>query len=381
MVGAPSACHAPCSKHPDWTILRKESVFFPIAVKKVPLCLALKQIKHEYIEMKKADLSGIAALAASGKTLRKKRRVEYRSLPSKSILNRCANPRMPFRWTINPYRGCEIGCHYCYAAYTHKYLGIEDPSRFDSLIFSKERAKRLLRRELEKKVEGPIAIGTGTDPYQPAERRFETTRGILEVFSRGSGHTIGITTKSDLILRDIDLLGTIAARNNLHVSLTVTTMDEALARLLEPRSVRPDKRIDAVRQLRWRGLQAGVFSAPVLPLLTDSAEILGCVAEAAKRADASYWRANPLFITSATRERMMPFLEAQFPHLAARYKAHYRRGAYVSPGYRDWLDVKVERIRRKHGLAGQIHVGSAASNAPAGPMPPVQQSLFSDGCA
>ena len=299
-------------------------------------------------------LSGIAALAASGRTLGKKRRVEYRSLPSRSILNRCANPHMPFRWTVNPYRGCEIGCHYCYAAYTHKYLGIEDPSRFDSLIFSKEQAKELLHRELLNGVRGPIAIGTGTDPYQPAERRFETTRGILEVFSQASGHQIGITTKSDLVLRDIDLLRTIAARNDLHVNLTITAMDEALARLVEPRAAHPDKRIDAVRQLRRYGLLAGVFSTPVLPLLTDSDDILGEVAAAAKCADASYWTAHPLFLQPAARERMLPFLEAQFPQLAKRYKAHYRRGAYVSSGYRDWLEEKVERIRRKCGLSARI---------------------------
>ena len=311
---------------------------------------------------------GIAALAASGKALGAKRQVEYRSLPSKSILNRCANPRMPFRWTVNPYRGCEIGCHYCYAAYTHKYLGIEDPSRFDSLVFSKEQAKELLERELEGGVKGPVAIGTGTDPYQPAERRFETTRGILEAFSQVSGCTIGITTKSDLVLRDLDLLGRIAARNELHVNVTITTMDNGLARLLEPRAVRPDKRIEAVRQLRWRGIQAGVFSAPVLPLLTDTSEILGAVAERAKRADASYWTAHPLFLQTAARERLMPFLDKQFPHLAARYRSHFRRGAYVSPGYRDWLGERVDQIRLRHGLSSTIPCHPEAGG--------LQQNLF-----
>lgn len=297
---------------------------------------------------------GIAALAESGKVLATKRGVEYRSLPSRSILNRCANPRMPFRWTVNPYRGCEIGCHYCYAVYTHKYLGIEDPAQFDSLVFSKEQAKQLLERELARGVEGPIAIGTGTDPYQPAERRFETTRGILEAFSQFSGSTIGITTKSDLILRDLDLLGRIAARNELHVNITITTMDDALARLLEPRAVRPERRIESIRRLRWRGIQAGVFSAPVLPLLTDTQEILGAVAAHAKRADASYWTANPLFLQPAARKRLMPFLEKRFPDLAERYRSHFRRGAYVSPGYREWLAGRVERIRRRHGLASTI---------------------------
>lgn len=327
------------------------------------------------------QLTGIAALAANGRQLGLKRRVEYRSLPSKSILNRCSNPRMPFRWTINPYRGCEIGCHYCYATYTHKYLGIEDPASFDSLIFSKERAKELLQRELGRSVRGAIAIGTSTDPYQPAERRFETTRGILEAFSKASGLTIGIMTKSDLVLRDIDLLGLISSRNNLHVSLTVTTIDASLARLLEPRAVRPDKRIDAVRELRWRGVRAGVFSAPVLPLITDSDELLSGVADAAKRADASYWSAHALFLKSVARERMMPFLEAEFPHLAARYKAHYRRGAYASPGYRGWLQARLDRIRKDYRLASRIPTHSGLSSTGSSLVVPFQRGLFAEAAA
>ena len=322
--------------------------------------------------MTQPALHGIAALAASGRTLERKRQVEYRSLPSKSILNRCANPRMPFRWTINPYRGCEIGCHYCYAAYTHKYLGIEDPGRFDSLVFSKEQARELLEAELARGVDGPIAIGTGTDPYQPAERRFETTRGILEALCRASGLTVGITTKSDLVLRDLDLLGRIASRNELHVNVTVTTMDDALARLLEPRAARPDKRVEAVRRLRWRGVRAGVFSSPVLPLLTDTREILRGVAEAAQGADASYWTANPLFLHAAARERLMPFLEREFPHLAARYRTHFRSDAYVSPGYREWLADRVSRIRGEFGLSGAIPCAGDAR----GPGRAAQPSLF-----
>ena len=321
-------------------------------------------------------LSGIAAQAADGRILGTKQRVEYRSLPSKSILNRCSNPEMPFQWTVNPYRGCEIGCHYCYAVYTHQYLGIDDPSQFASLVFSKENAKNLLRRELAKGVSGAIAVGTGTDPYQPAERRFETTRGVLEAFAEFSGNVIGITTKSDLVLRDLDLLGKIAMRNELHVTVTITTMDNALARALEPRAVRPDKRIEAVRELRWRGIEAGVFSAPVLPLLTDSTELLESVAQSAKRADASYWHAHPLFLKAEARRRMVSFLEERFPHLTARYKAHYRRGAYVKPGYRDWLSERICRIRQKHGLSGQIRAREPKPVASALAPQPVQGSLF-----
>lgn len=316
---------------------------------------------------------GIAALAAQGDVLVRKRQVEYRSLPSRSILNRCANPHMPFRWTVNPYRGCEIGCYYCYAPYTHTYLGLDDPSDFDRLIFSKENAREILERELRRGVDGPIALGTGTDPYQPAERRFETTRGILEAFSRASGLQVGITTKSDLILRDLDLLGRIAARNELRVNITVTTMDDALARLLEPRAVRPALRIEALRRLRWRGIQAGAFSAPVLPLLTDSDEILGGVAEQAKRAGALYWTANPLFLRSGARERLMPVLEREFPQIAKRYRSHYRRGAYVARGYRKWLQSRVEGIRRRLGLASSVPF---AVDPAGGFFGPVQQPLF-----
>ncbi len=297
------------------------------------------------------NLIGIAALAARGSTLARKRHVEYRSLPSKSILNRCSNPKMPFRWTVNPYRGCEIGCHYCYAPYTHTYLGLDDPADFTSLIFSKERAREILEAELRRGVEGPIALGTGTDPYQPAERKFETTRGILEAFSRFSGLRIGITTKSDLIQRDLDLLGEIAARNQLRVNITVTTMQANLARLLEPKAVTPEMRIETVRQLRWRGIQAGIFSAPVLPLLTDTMEILTTVAEQAKRADATHWTANPLFLRSSARQRLLPLLDQHFPDIAQRYRSHYRRGTYVTADYRNWLRSRVELIRGKYGLA------------------------------
>ncbi len=316
---------------------------------------------------------GIAALAARGGTLARKQHVEYRSLPSKSILNRCSNPRMPFRWTVNPYRGCEIGCHYCYAPYTHAYLGLDDPDDFQSLIFSKDKAREILEGELRRGVEGPIAVGTGTDPYQPAERNFETTKGILEALSRFSGLQIGITTKSDLILRDLDLLGKIATRNQLHVNITVTTMDEKLARLLEPLAVRPDMRIEAIRQLRWRGIDAGVFSAPVLPLLTDTMELLSAVAEQAKRADAAYWTANPLFLKESARKRLIPVLEQRFPRIADRYKSHYRRGAYVAPDYRDWLRARVETIRGKYGLADTIPFASVPADNVHGP---AQGNLF-----
>ena len=169
---------------------------------------------------------------------------------------------MRFTWTINPYRGCEFGCKYCYARYTHEFMGMEDGRLFEERIYSKAEAARLLRDELKHHREGSIAIGTSTDPYQPAERRFGTTREILEVFAECAGRSLSITTKSDLVTRDLDLLREVGRKNELHVNMTVTTTDAALARRLEPRAPRPDLRLEAVRLLTAGGIRAGVFAKP-----------------------------------------------------------------------------------------------------------------------
>src|SRR3954464_11516092 len=153
-----------------------------------------------------APLVGIARLAAASPQLASKRTVEYFGLHSKSILNRCSSDRLPFRWTINPYRGCEFGCKYCYARYTHEFMGMEDPWQFEEKIYSKERAAELLKQELARRPRGAIAIGTATDPYQPAEREFHTTRSILETIAQFRGLEVSVTTKSDLIVRDLDVL-------------------------------------------------------------------------------------------------------------------------------------------------------------------------------
>ncbi len=168
---------------------------------------------------------GIARLAAYSPVLEAKRSVQYFEIPARSILNR-TKPNMPFQWTINPYRGCEFGCKYCYARYTHEYMEMR-PEEFEDKIYAKSSAAHLLRQELRRvDRKDHIAIGTATDPYQPAERRFGRTRGILEVFARERGRYLGITTKSALVLRDLDLLQEIARANVLGVNLTITTLDE-----------------------------------------------------------------------------------------------------------------------------------------------------------
>jgi DNA repair photolyase len=180
----------------------------------------------------RSKLVGIARLAAEGESLRQGYDVEYFTLPVRSLLNRCTSARMPFTWTINPYRGCEFACKYCYARYTHEFMEMRDGADFEQKIFIKQHAAELLRQELRHVKPGEeIAIGTATDPYQPAERHCEVTRAILEEFSRHQGFQIGIVTKSHLVVRDIDLLRAVAAHNRVFVNLTITTLNADLARI------------------------------------------------------------------------------------------------------------------------------------------------------
>src|SRR5271169_5726658 len=215
-----------------------------------------------------ASLVGIARLAAEAPSAETKRKSlekpEYFLLPVKSILNRCESARVPFEWTINPYRGCEFACKYCYARYTHEYMEI-DGGEFERKIFVKQDVGTVLARDVERKysyeskasgytLAEHIAIGTATDPYQPAEREYGVTRACLEELAKREGLSISIITKSDQIVRDIDILKVIAAKSALSLNLTVTTLKPRLARLLEPRAPRPDLRVAAVRQLREAGL-------------------------------------------------------------------------------------------------------------------------------
>src|SRR5947208_5673122 len=184
-------------------------------------------------------LVGIARLAAEGEALREGHNVEYFTLPARSLLNRCTAERMPFTWTINPYRGCEFACKYCYARYTHEFMEMRDGVDFEQKIYVKQHAADLLQQELRRVKPGEeIAIGTATDPYQPAERRYEVTRAILEEFARHEGLELGIVTKSNLVLRDIELLQQISRKNDISVHVTITTLNVDLARILEPRAAR-----------------------------------------------------------------------------------------------------------------------------------------------
>jgi DNA repair photolyase len=295
-------------------------------------------------------LVGIARLASRSELLEAKREVQYFELPARSILNR-TKPNMPFQWTINPYRGCEFGCKYCYARYTHEFMELA-PEDFEDKIYAKSAAAQLLRQELGRiDRRDTIAIGTATDPYQPAERRFGRTRSILEVLAHERGRRLGITTKSDLVVRDLDLLREIARSNVLAVNLTITTLDENLARSLEPRAPRPELRLHAVRRLSAAGICVGVFPNPIMPGLTDGERALDRLARAAREAGAMTFGGGPLFLQPSAQSVMLPFLEREFPELAERYRQLYATRAHLGKAYKDALAARVERVRERHGLA------------------------------
>jgi DNA repair photolyase len=305
-------------------------------------------------DTEKPKLIGIARLAAQGEVMREGHDVEYFTLPTRSLLNRVvSNRNLPFTWAINPYRGCEFACKYCYARYTHEFMEMTDVD-FEHKIFVKQRAANLLRQELKKVKKGEeIAIGTATDPYQPAERRYEVTRAILEELARHRGLELGIVTKSNLVLRDAELLREIGKQNRLFVNLTVTTVNTELARILEPRAPRPDLRLDAVRQLNLAGVRAGVICAPVLPGITDAPADLEALVEAAAAAGAKSLFANPLFLKPCSATVFLPFLEKEFPQLVAQYRERYAQKAFLPPAYGKRLSQLMTRLRSKHGICNE----------------------------
>lgn len=291
-------------------------------------------------------LVGIARQASESTILAAKRRVEYRTLPTKKWLNRCHSTRVPFDWTINPYRGCEYGCKYCYARFTHEYLERLDPLSFETEIFAKDWSSASFTQELRSVKAGQvIGLGTATDPYQPAERKFLRTAGVLSALMSLRDVSIWITTKSDLVERDVQAIADLSTHNDVRVSITITTLDRELARQMEPFAPRPDLRLQAVRALAAAGIRVGVLASPVLPLLTDSEANLRAIAAAAADAGAKSFSAGVLFLKPEAQRVFFPFLESSYPKLLGRYQSNYRSGAFLKGDYPGRISRLVEAIR------------------------------------
>ena len=312
---------------------------------------------------------GMARLAAQATHADDGHLIEFRSMKARSLLNRSVSKRqLSLEWSINPYRGCEFGCKYCYARYTHEFLqpgrveeipvgryeGAEQPwaKAFEREIYLKENAAWLLEQELRRiDPQQEIALGTATDPYQPIERRVGITRSILEVFSRHAGYKLGLITKSNLITRDLDLLERIARRNTLVVHVTITTTDPALARALDPRAPRPDLRFAAVRKLSDAGIRVGIFCSPLLPDINDAEASVDAVAQAASHAKASFLAAQPLFLKSCSRPTWLSFVREHFPHLLDDYDRRFAKADFADAAYRRQMAAVLRRVFKRYGLA------------------------------
>jgi DNA repair photolyase len=300
-----------------------------------------------------ASLAGMARVAASGVSAGDGHLVEFRTLPVRSLLNNSLSHRgVWFAKSINPYRGCEFGCRYCYARYTHEFMEMKDPADFERKIYIKQNAAWLLRQEIRSlRPEEEIALGTATDPWQPIERRARVTRSILEVLAEYRGLRIGVVTKSTLIERDIDLLQRIAERSELVVHITITTPDVELARILEPRAPRPDLRFRTVRRLRQAGLRTGILCSPLMPGITDNAQALDAMCRLASEAGASFLSAQPLFLKPCSKGTFLAFVHEHFPELDSSYAQRYDAGAFVSKAYQKRVSDLVAAVARKHGLS------------------------------
>ena len=234
---------------------------------------------------------------------------------TRKIITRNESPDISFDRSINPYRGCEHGCVYCFARPTHAYLGLSPGLDFETKLFAKPDAPALLEKELSAANYEPrtIAIGTNTDPYQPIERKHKVMRSILEVLER-AGHPVGIVTKSALVLRDLDILARMAERNLVKVALSVTTLDPKLARTMEPRAATPGRRLEALRQLSAAGVPTTAMVAPVIPAINDMdiERILDAVSIAGVKSAGYVLLRLPLEV----RDLFVEWLEANYPDRA-----------------------------------------------------------------
>ncbi|HET9030742.1 MAG TPA: radical SAM protein [Candidatus Aquilonibacter sp.] len=269
------------------------------------------------------------------------RGVEVIEQTAKSVIN--AVPGMPFKWSINPYRGCYHQCRFCYARRTHAYLEADGMTQWGSKIYVKVNAAAIVRSEVSKRSwkHEHVAIGTATDPYQPLEGRYRVTRGILEAL-RDYATPAGIITRSPLIVRDIDVLQSLARVAGVGVSVSIATLDEELAREIEPTVAPPRQRLRTVRMLADAGIDVSVALAPVLPGITDASEQLEAVVREARAAGARRVWHNTLNLHDVTRHEFFRYLKEHRPEMIASYAEMYR-GKYAPKVISEEIDARVHR--------------------------------------
>ena len=313
----------------------------------------------------------------------------FYEVQAKSALNHVpGQSRVPFRWTVNPYRGCSHGCVYCFARPTHEYLDLDAGRDFEREIVVKVNVPEVLRAELARPSwqREHVAMGTNTDPYQWVEGRYRLMRGIWEAM-RDAANPCSILTKSPLLLRDVDLLRQVGEVTDVSASLSVPTLDEKAWRATEPHTPHPRARLDAVAELNRQGIPTGILIAPLMPGINDAPAQVERIIELADAAGATSIGGQTLFLRGAVREIFFDWLRAKRPDLLERYEHLYRRGAYVPVPERRALEERsglrrraradsAARFRRPPADAPALQRAPPARPPPSGSAPAVQQALF-----
>ena len=312
---------------------------------------------------------------------------------SKSVLTRNQSPDVPFDISLNPYRGCEHGCIYCYARPTHEFFGLSAGLDFESIIFAKEDAPALLRQELRSRAFKPQVVGISgvTDPYQPIEQKLQLTRRCLEVLVEARC-PVGLITKNALVLRDLDLLRELANFGAVSVAISITTLDPELARKLEPRASHPQRRLEAIARLREAGIPAGIMTAPIVPAITDHE--VPALLEAAAAAGALFAGYTILRLPGAVETLFKEWLESHYPDRAGKVLSRLREmrgGELHDPRFGKRMKGEglfAEQIgalfhlhTRRLGLDNgreKVKLSSAAFRPPADLRPGAQLNLFGE---
>jgi DNA repair photolyase len=305
---------------------------------------------------------------------------EYRGLTfyevnAKRVINKIPDEsRMPFRYTINAYRGCSHACRYCFARPTHDYLGFNIAEDFDTRIVVKVNAVARARAELASRRWGGdwIAMGTNTDPYQKAEARYHLTRGLIQVLS-DARNPFSILTKSTLVLRDLDVLREAAERTEVGLNVSIGTLDDDVWRLLEPGTPPPTGRLEAVRRLNAAGVPCGVLIAPVVPGFSDDEEHLVAIARACKDAGATSVHPIALHLRPRVREHYLSFLAERRPDLQALYRRRFVRGSYQPTEIQRRIE---DTVRRAFGEVARADFKPAAEHSPPSPPDRTDQLKF-----
>lgn len=304
---------------------------------------------------------------------RKTPQVEWVEIQVKSVLNRVKG--MPFEWSINPYRGCGHGCSFCYARVTHWYMDQDGVNDWSSRIFVKVNSPEVLRSELARSdwTHEDVAVGTATDPYQPAEGAYRLTRRILEAL-RDSRTPISLITRSPMVTRDIDLLQQMSRASGASVCFSIVTMDPELSQELEPHVAPPLKRLEALRALAKAGIETSVNLAPVIPRITDNEQNLAEVIRAAKYYGASQLWTNALHLGEVVRDAFFKYLNEKRPHLIPEYERMYPK-RYAPREYQDHVQRVVGALKARFGFSSGAR-RSDVSDTAASPEGPAQLQLF-----